>query len=83
MEAIDRRRMLRNILCGAVAGGVGLELLSKAVEAAPLMVDKGLTDNAERLVEDAQVVIVGPGRRRRRRRVCWWHRGRQVCDWRW
>jgi hypothetical protein len=24
-----------------------------------------------------------PPRRRRRRWVCWWHRGRRVCGWRW
>ena len=35
------------------------------------------------LAVKAQVVVVNPRRRRRRRWVCWWHRGRRRCGWRW
>lgn len=96
MAAIDRRTLLREFLPGAIvtAAGVtaiatvGLSLLPPSTaEAMPLTIDKINALKAEDLVEKAQVVIVGPGHRRRHRRrhrrwVCWWHRGRRVCGWR-
>jgi hypothetical protein len=82
MESIDRRRMLRDVLCGAVAATAGLALIREGVEAAPLALDKGLADKTDDRVEKVQAVIGGP-RRRRRRWVCWWSRGRRVCGWRW
>ena len=79
MKTIDRRRLIGAIPSGA---GVGLVLAPGALEAMPIYseVPDGLND----LVERAQVVVVGPRARPRRRRwVCWWHRGRRVCGWRW
>jgi hypothetical protein len=48
----------------------------------PLGVAKGAHAEVDDLVVKAQVVVVHP-RRRRRRWVCWWHRGRRRCGWRW
>ncbi len=80
MTIIDRRKFVVAALCGA---GVGLALAPDAAGALTLgagetgrLVDP-LTDEVHR----AQVVVVP--RRRRRRWVCWWHRGRRVCGWRW
>lgn len=82
MEAIDRRRMLQYVLCGAAAATAGLALTCGEVEAMPLALEKDLAARADTRVEQAQVVVVHP-RRRRRRWVCWWSRGRRVCGWRW
>jgi hypothetical protein len=52
----------------------------------PLAIAKGNNFKVDDLVEKAQVVVVHPSRRRGRRRrrwVCWWHRGRRRCGWRW
>jgi hypothetical protein len=51
----------------------------------PLAMTKGHHVKVDDLVK-AQVVVVHPGRRRGRRGrrwVCWWHRGRRRCGWRW
>jgi hypothetical protein len=87
---IDRRSLMRSILGGAAVAAVGgataVTLISDAVEAAPLVLDKSLPAKTDDLVREAQVVVTGPRRRRwrrRRRRVCWWRRGRRVCAWRW
>jgi hypothetical protein len=88
MAAIDRRRLLRDILPGAVAvaavATVGLTLIPQAAEALPLANDKAPALRDRDIAEKAQVVVVGPRRRgwRRRRWVCWWRRGRRVCGWR-
>jgi hypothetical protein len=82
MKTIDRRRLVRGLLFGA--GAVGLGLASGAATGMPL--DDRLPGALDDWVEKAQVVIVNPGPRRRpRRRVrrCWWQRGRRVCGWRW
>ena len=83
MTEIDRRRLVRGILFGAIAAAAGLAATS-AGAAMPL--DARLPGALDDWVEKAQVVVVNPGPRRRpRRRVrrCWWHRGRRVCGWRW
>jgi hypothetical protein len=52
----------------------------------PLAIARGNRLEVDNLVEKAQVVVVHPGRRRGRRGrrwVCWWHRGRRHCGWRW
>jgi hypothetical protein len=49
----------------------------------PLAMAKGNHVEVEDLAVKAQVVVVHPRRRRRRRWVCWWHRGRRRCGWRW
>jgi hypothetical protein len=87
MNTIDRRRMLRDILSGAAVitaavATAGLALIPDEVEADPLATELSLAGTAAGFTDYAQVVVGGP-RRRRRRWVCWWHRGRRVCGWRW
>jgi hypothetical protein len=82
MSAIDRRRLIGGILCGAVAA-TGLALTSGTTDAMPI--DARITGSLDDLIVKAQVVVVNPRRpppRRRRRWRCWWHRGRRVCGWR-
>jgi hypothetical protein len=87
MTGISRRTLLRDIFPGAVVtvvgvtaiAAAGVSLVPKAAEALPVTADglnalKPTTD----LIEKAQW-----RRGRRRRWVCWWHRGRRVCGWRW
>lgn len=90
MTELDRRAVLRGISSGLLAASVGLPLMPKAAEAmvsSPGALGQSGADQArpENLVEKIQVVVVHPRRRRRRsrRRVCWWRRGRRVCEWRW
>jgi hypothetical protein len=88
MAAMSRRAMLMNILPGAVVaiagvGTIGWAVAPEVADAIPLGIAKGSHVKVDDLVEEAQVVVVGPNRRRRHRRwVCWWHRGRRVCGWR-
>jgi hypothetical protein len=87
MDQLNRRAMMRGILCGAAVVGVGLALPLGAAEAMPI--DASLANAPDRLIEDVQW---GPPprhwhgnnwrSRRGRRWVCWWHRGRRVCGWR-
>jgi hypothetical protein len=87
MNQLNRRALVRGILCGAAVVGVGLALPSGAAEAMP--VDASLANAPEGLIEDVQW---GPPPRhwhgnnwhgrRGRRWVCWWNRGRRVCGWR-
>lgn len=91
MDAIDRRSTLRGILCVAVAAGFAATSLSDTVEAMPFALEKDLGRKVGDLREKPQLVASRPPRRplgphrhhRRRRWVCWWHRGRHVCGWRW
>jgi hypothetical protein len=85
MGQLNRRSMMRGILCGAAVVGIGLALPSGEAEAMP--VDASLADAPDGLIEDVQ--WHGNNwhgnnwnRRRGRRWVCWWHRGRRVCGWR-
>jgi hypothetical protein len=78
MKTIDRRKLIGAILCGA---GAGLVLAPGTLAAMPI--DSGVADGLDGFVENAQTVVVRGGRPRRRRWVCWWHRGRRVCGWRW
>jgi hypothetical protein len=87
MDELNRRSMMRGILCGAAVVGAGLALPPGAAEAMPI--DASLANTLEGLIEDVQW---GPPSRhwhgnnwrgrRGRRWVCWWHRGRRVCGWR-
>jgi hypothetical protein len=90
MDAIDRRKALRSLLCGVVAAGLGAGLVNPA-EATPLAMQKDPGKESGDFKEEAQVVVTRPRPRplpyhlrwrRRPRRVCWWHRGRRVCAWR-
>ena len=87
MDAMSRRAMLMNVLPGAAVAIAGVGTISWAVapdvaNAMPLAAAKGAHPEVDDLVVKAQVVVVHP-RRRRRRWVCWWHRGRRRCGWRW
>jgi len=85
MKAIDRRSVLTGLLCIAVAAGIGLAGMTKAVHATPLTTSMAGAVKPEGLVEKARVTIhVHPRRhyRHRRHHHCWWHRGRRVCGWR-
>ena len=89
MDAMSRRAMLTNVLPGAVVaiagvGTIGWAAVPEGADAMPLAIAKGNHVEVDDLVVKAQVVVVNPSRRRRRRRwVCWWHRGRRRCGWRW
>ena len=82
MTPLDRREFLVAALCGA---GAGLALAPGGAAALPL--DAGAVEPlAARLNDDvqrAQAVVVRHARPRHRRWVCWHHRGRRVCGWRW
>jgi hypothetical protein len=89
-ETMDRREFIRSVVGGTAvvtAGAtVGLTFIVDVAEAAPLAMDKQLPLVMDNFVQNAQVVVVKPGRRGRRRvRRCWWSRsrGRRVCGWRW
>jgi hypothetical protein len=88
MTAMSRRAMLTNVLPGvAVAiagvGAIGWAVAPEAADAMPLAIVKENHVKVDDLTVKAQVVVVNPRRRRRRRWVCWWHRGRRRCGWRW
>ncbi len=80
MSMTDRRKILIAALCGA---GATLAVASGAA-ALPLdaAAERHLANQMKDDVKRAQVVV-RPARPRRRRWVCWWHRGRRVCGWRW
>jgi hypothetical protein len=83
VTCMDRRQMLVLSLGAAAATTVLGRVLSQDAHAAPPSTRAIVEQAPGDLIDKAQVVVVAPGRRRRRRRVCWWHRGRRVCDWRW
>ena len=88
MAAMSRRAILTNVLPGAAVaiagvGTIGWAVAPEVADAMPLAVARGNHFKVDDFVEKAQVVVVHPRRRRRRRWVCWWHRGRRRCGWRW
>lgn len=90
MTAMSRRAMLTNLPCAVVAiagiGTLGWAVAPEAADAMPLAIAMGNPFKVDDLAVKAQVVIVNPSRRRNRRGrrwVCWWHRGRRRCGWRW
>ena len=94
MDAIDRRDVLRALLCGAVAASLGASLLPGSAGAMPLAMQKDPGKKAGSFTHEAQAVATRPPprpirhprrrhHRRRRRWVCRWHRGRRHCGWRW
>ena len=52
MDQLNRRAMVRGILCGAAVAGVGLALPPGAAEAMPI--DASLANGPDRLIEDVQ-----------------------------
>ncbi len=70
MNPISRKAALRYVAAGIA--GVALNVLPIAtVQAAPIFVEGAQASLSETLIEKAHA-----------RRVCWWHRGRQICEWR-
>ncbi len=57
MKTIDRRRLVRGLLCGAVAAS-GLAMTLGATEAMPF--DTRVLSSSDDLIEKAQVVVVNP-----------------------
>lgn len=80
MSKIDRRTLLRGLVCGATVAAVGVAAMPRLAASAPIGAAKAGAAAPESLAKDAQVVIVNPRRRRRRYR-CRWYRGRRVCGW--
>lgn len=86
----NRRAFLRlasNALAVAAIGAAGIRFIDIA-EAMPVAPVLGATEMRTDLITPAQWGPPhGPGWRRRSRRgrrwVCWWHRGRRHCGWRW
>ena len=91
MDAIDRRTALRSLMGGAVTIGLATSVLPGMAEATPLAMQKDPGKDAGDFKQEAQAEVRRPPgrpphhwhRRRRRRWVCWWHRGRRRCGWRW
>ena len=89
MNAPTRRDLLgfaQNAVAAVAVGAIAVRFID-VVQAMPVAPDLGGAGKRSDLVTEVQW---GPGpgwgpppRRRRRRWVCWWHRGRRVCGWRW
>lgn len=80
MSALTRRNFIglaQNAVAVAAVGAIGVHFI-EAAEAMPVFPDIGQAAISRDLVTQAQW-----GPRRRRRWVCWWHRGRRGCGWRW
>ena len=80
MNAPTRRTFLglaQNAFAAAAVGAIGAGFI-EAAEAMPVAADLRLRQagTPSDLVTEVQW-------RRRRRWVCWWHRGRRRCGWRW
>jgi hypothetical protein len=78
MTAPTRRTFLglaQNAVAAAAVGAIGVHFID-AAEAVPVAPNLGRAVTPRDLVTQVQW-------RRRRRWVCWWHRGRRRCGWRW
>lgn len=97
MDAPSRRIFLglaANAMAAAAIGATALRLID-AAEAMPLDPSLARAGSPPDRAIPAQWGPPGPGwggpgwgpgwgpRPRRRRWVCWWHRGRRRCGWRW
>lgn len=71
---VDRREMVRSVLCSAAAIALGLASVTEGARSAPLEIGED-----QRLKPEKAVVVA----RRRRVRRCWWRRGRRICRWVW
>jgi hypothetical protein len=91
MSGLSRRAFLgfsQTALCVVTVGAIGGSYLIETAAAMPVASDLGEARNPPDDLTEAQW---GPGPgwgrppppRRRRRWVCWWHRGRRRCGWRW
>jgi hypothetical protein len=97
MDTPTRRAFLgfaQNAVAAAAVGAIAVHFI-EAAEAMPIAHDLGQAGKPSDLLTQAQWGPApgwgpGPGPgwgrptpRRRRRWVCWWHRGRRHCGWRW
>ena len=92
MDAPNRRAFLgfaQNAVVAVAIGAIGVRFIESA-GAMPMAHDLGQTSERSNDLTQAQWGPPprpgwGPPRspRRRRRWVCWWHRGRRHCGWRW
>ena len=82
MKAIDRRDLLKGIICGAAVATLGLAALPEQAKSLPAAAIKDGVVEPEDLIEEARVTVHVHPRRRHRHWRCWWHRGRRVCGWR-
>ena len=90
MDTPNRRAFLglaKNAVAAAAIGTIGVRFIA-VTEAMPIAPKLGQTDRPSDLLTQAQWgPPPHPGWRRRRPRsrrwVCWWHRGRRRCGWRW
>ncbi|WP_370108445.1 twin-arginine translocation signal domain-containing protein [Bradyrhizobium yuanmingense] len=75
-------------LAAAALGATGVRLIDVA-EALPIDPDPRRATTSSELIKTQWGPPPRPGwgppprRRRHRRWVCWWHRGRRRCGWRW
>jgi hypothetical protein len=88
MSAPTRRDFLglaRGTVAVAAVGALGAGFIG-AAEAMPVAPDLGHVEQGSHPVTEAQwgqPPRPGWRGRRRPRWVCWWHRGRRRCGWRW
>lgn len=82
MNTPTRRTFLglaQNAVATAAVGAIGVRFI-EAAEAMPVARDLG-QDLAQ--AHTSPDLVTQVQWRRRRRWVCWWHRGRRRCGWRW
>ncbi|WP_425248833.1 twin-arginine translocation signal domain-containing protein [Bradyrhizobium yuanmingense] len=91
MVGSSRRAFLgfaTSALAAAAIGATGVRLIDVA-EALPIDPDPRRATTSSELIKTQWGPPPRPGwgppprRRRHRRWVCWWHRGRRRCGWRW
>lgn len=90
MDTPNRRAFLglaQNAVAAAAIGAIGVRFIAVA-DAMPIAPKLGHTDGPSDLLTQAQWGPPprrgwGHRRPRSRRWVCWWHRGRRRCGWRW
>ena len=90
MTAMNRRELIKKALAGTAVVAVGMSVIPRAIEAAPLAAGRTLPPEA---TEEFVLQVHPHWRRRRRRRRrwrrywrrhywdCWGYRGYRVCDW--
>jgi hypothetical protein len=93
MNGTSRRAFL-HLAGNAAIGVIGMKLIGRA-DAMPVATDLGQSKAPRDPLTEIQwgppprrpgwgpPPPPPPRRRRRRRWVCWWHRGRRHCGWRW
>ncbi|MET4387858.1 hypothetical protein ABIB73_003615 [Bradyrhizobium sp. F1.4.3] len=97
MSEMDRRNALRTLVGGVILASAGVSLWPGDAAALPdvSLIDAPAPNRREAAgptYAQAARPLPAPAHRprprpplhrRRRRWVCWWHRGRRHCGWRW